>query len=35
MPVGSRYHPERAAIWEPGSEGAAFMEDTESWMGAR
>ena len=35
MPVGSRYHPERAPIWEPGAEGAVFMEETEAWMGVR
>ncbi len=31
MPIGSRYHPERAPIWEVGSE----VESTEAWMGAR
>ena len=31
IPIGSRYHPERAAIWEPKSE----IESTELWMGAR
>jgi flavin-dependent dehydrogenase len=35
IPIGSRYHPERAAIWVPGSEAASFMEDTEAWMGVR
>jgi hypothetical protein len=35
LPIGSRFHPERAAIWEPGSDGAPFMEETESWMGPR
>jgi flavin-dependent dehydrogenase len=31
MPIGSRFHPERAAIWEPNSP----VETTEEWMGAR
>jgi hypothetical protein len=31
MPIGSRYHPERAPIWQVGSE----VESTEQWMGAR
>jgi flavin-dependent dehydrogenase len=31
MPIGSRYHPERAPIWV--AEGAA--ESTEDWMGPR
>ena len=31
VPIGSRYHPERAAIWEPGSQ----VESTEEWMGPR
>jgi flavin-dependent dehydrogenase len=31
MPIGSRYHPERAPIWEVGSE----VESTEAWMGPR
>jgi FADH2-dependent halogenase len=31
MPIGSRFHPERAAIWEPNSP----VETTEQWMGAR
>jgi flavin-dependent dehydrogenase len=28
MPIGSRYHPERAAIWEPNSP----LSTTEEWM---
>ena len=31
MPIGSRYHPERAPIWEVGSK----FESTEEWMGPR
>ena len=31
IPIGSRYHPERAPIWEVGSE----IESTEDWMGPR
>jgi flavin-dependent dehydrogenase len=31
VPIGSRYHPERAPIWKTGSE----VESTEDWMGAR
>jgi hypothetical protein len=31
VPIGSRFHPERAAIWEPNSP----VETTENWMGAR
>jgi len=31
IPIGSRYHPERAAIWEPN----APLESTEEWMGPR
>lgn len=31
IPIGSRYHPERAAIWEPNSP----VDTTEKWMGAR
>lgn len=31
MPVGSRFHPERAAIWEVNSP----VETTEDWMGPR
>jgi 1H-pyrrole-2-carbonyl-[peptidyl-carrier protein] brominase len=31
VPIGSRFHPERAAIWEPNSP----VETTEEWMGAR
>ena len=31
MPIGSRYHPERAPIWNIGSE----VESTEDWMGPR
>jgi flavin-dependent dehydrogenase len=30
-PIGSRYHPERAAIWEPNSP----IQSTEDWMGPR
>lgn len=32
IPLGSRYHPERAAIWN--NEGAT-VESTEAWMGKR
>ena len=28
IPVGSRFHPERAAIWEP----SAPVSTTEEWM---
>jgi flavin-dependent dehydrogenase len=31
VPIGSRYHPERAAIWEPNSP----VPTTEGWMGPR
>ncbi len=31
MPIGSRFHPERAPLWEPN----APVETTETWMGAR
>src|SRR6266851_410524 len=31
IPIGSRYHPERAAIWEVNSP----VETTEKWMGPR
>ncbi len=31
VPVGSRFHPERAAIWEPNSP----LQSTEEWMGPR
>src|SRR6266487_979329 len=31
VPIGSRFHPERAALWEPNSPVAT----TEEWMGAR
>jgi FADH2-dependent halogenase len=31
VPIGSRYHPERAAIWEVSS----TVESTEEWMGPR
>jgi hypothetical protein len=31
IPIGSRFHPERAALWEPNSPVAT----TEEWMGAR
>ncbi len=31
IPIGSRYHPERAPIWEVGS----AVETTESWLGPR
>ena len=31
VPIGSRYHPERAALWEPNSP----VDTTEEWMGAR
>jgi len=31
VPIGSRFHPERAALWEPNSPVAT----TEQWMGAR
>jgi flavin-dependent dehydrogenase len=31
IPIGSRFHPERAALWEPNSPVAT----TEKWMGAR
>jgi 1H-pyrrole-2-carbonyl-[peptidyl-carrier protein] brominase len=31
IPIGSRYHPERAAIWEVNSP----IETTEKWMGPR
>ncbi|HXJ33943.1 MAG TPA: FAD-dependent monooxygenase [Candidatus Eisenbacteria bacterium] len=31
VPIGSRYHPERAPIWEVGS----AVETTETWLGPR
>jgi hypothetical protein len=31
MPIGSRYHPERAPIWETNSP----VETTEAWLGPR
>ncbi len=31
IPIGSRYHPERAAIWEPN----APVQSTEDWLGPR
>ena len=31
IPIGSRYHPERAAIWEVNSP----VETTEKWLGPR
>lgn len=31
IPIGSRYHPERAPLWETGSE----VDTTETWMGPR
>lgn len=31
VPIGSRYHPERAPLWEPN----AVIESTEEWMGPR
>ncbi len=31
VPIGSRYHPERAPLWEP----TGTLESTEEWMGAR
>ena len=31
VPIGSRFHPERAALWEPNSP----VPTTEEWMGAR
>jgi len=31
VPIGSRFHPERAALWEPNSP----ISTTEEWMGAR
>jgi 2-polyprenyl-6-methoxyphenol hydroxylase-like FAD-dependent oxidoreductase len=31
VPIGSRFHPERAALWEPNSP----VGTTEEWMGAR
>jgi flavin-dependent dehydrogenase len=31
VPIGSRFHPERAAIWEANSE----VETTEKWLGPR
>lgn len=31
IPIGSRYHPERAAIWEPN----APLASTEEWIGAQ
>lgn len=32
VPIGSRYHPERAPLWE---EDAADVETTEAWLGPR
>jgi flavin-dependent dehydrogenase len=32
VPIGSRYHPERAPLWE---EDAAEVKTTEAWLGAR
>jgi hypothetical protein len=31
VPIGSRFHPERAAIWEAN----ASVETTEKWLGPR
>jgi len=31
IPIGSRYHPERAPLWETNS----AIESTEEWMGSR
>jgi 1H-pyrrole-2-carbonyl-[peptidyl-carrier protein] brominase len=31
IPIGSRYHPERAPLWEPN----AIVDSTEEWMGPR
>ena len=31
VPIGSRYHPERAAIWQANS----LVETTEAWLGPR
>jgi flavin-dependent dehydrogenase len=31
VPIGSRYHPERAPLWEPN----AVVQTTEEWMGPR
>ena len=31
IPIGSRYHPERVAIWEVNSP----VETTEKWLGPR
>jgi hypothetical protein len=31
IPIGSRYHPERAALWAPDS----ILETTEEWMDQR
>src|SRR6266700_1395377 len=31
VPIGSRFHPERAALWEPNSP----ISTTEEWLGAR
>jgi hypothetical protein len=31
LPIGSRFHPERAALWEPDS----LLSTTEKWMVAR
>jgi hypothetical protein len=31
VPIGSRFHPERAALWEPDSP----VGTTEEWLGAR
>ncbi len=37
MPIGSRYHPERAPLWQPNApeDIAAIMEQSEGWMGRR
>ena len=32
IPIGSRYHPERAPLWE---EDAAEVQTTEAWLGPR
>jgi flavin-dependent dehydrogenase len=31
IPIGSRYHPERAPLWQAGSE----IQSTETWLGPR
>lgn len=35
IPIGSRFHPERAPIWQVGADTGDMMEETEAWMGAR